>query len=584
MQFSALWPKFLVFVAALACLPCVQAAEDRPAYLAGYSDDAAYNKQIEELSKLDLVSVKPLGESVGGRKLWLVTVGKGDVDQKPAIAVVGGTDGKYLLGTELTLRMIRSLAEQGAKADSDTSKLLDHYTFYFLPRPDPDTAEKAFKRPLQTPAGNDRKTDDDRDFEVGEDPADDLNGDGFITQLRVEDEKGEYIEHPSDPRVLIKADPKKNERGKYRLLIEGRDDDGDEQYNEDGAGGVSLNRNFPFGYKPFLAHGGEHAASEPETRAVLDFFYDHPNIAIVLSFSPDNNLFHPWKASGDKERIRKSVFPDDASLIERLAGDYKKLHGGSDPPAAAGQDGSFSAWAYYHYGRWSLSSLGWWPPKTEAKKAEAKEGDQEKPADASGNDNAASEKKPNESKSDEKRGADELNLLRWLEANNIDGFVPWAPVEHPDFPGRASVGGFKPLVGLNPPAAELDSLAEKHVQFLEKLPSYLPQIAIIDAKAEPLGGGLYRVSAKVINRGYLPTMPEMGRENRQPQPLQLSLDLPKDAQLLQGHARVRVDRLASGQHAERAWLVRFSDQTPEKLKLRAWSPSVGSDEVEVELK
>jgi len=584
MQFSALWPKLSFVAALLICIRPSQADDNRPEDLAGYADDAAYNKQIEELDELDLVDVKSLGESIGGRKLWQVTVGRGEVDQKPAIAVVGGTDGKYLLGTELTLRMIRGLAEQGAKEEGETSKLLDRYTFYFLPRPDPDTAEKVFAHPLQVPVGNDRKTDDDRDFEVGEDPAEDLNGDGLITQMRVEDEKGEYIAHPDDSRLVIKADPKKNERGKYRLLTEGRDNDGDEQYNEDGQRGVSIHRNFPHGYKPFHAHHGEHAASEPETRAVIDFFYDHPNVAMVLSFSPDNNLYHAWKASGDKERIRKSVFPDDASLLERIAADYNKLHGGSEPPAAAGQDGSFSAWAYYQYGRWSLSTLGWWPPKTEAKKQEAKEEGEEKAADAADGDKGAAEKKQTEDKSEDKLAADEQNLLRWLAANNIDGFVPWQAVEHPDFPGRAWVGGLKPLAGLNPLASELDALAEKHLQFLEKLPSYLPEIAIIDARAESLGGGLYRVSAKVLNRGYLPTMPEMGSVNGQPQPLQLKIELPNDAQLLQGHTRERLERLTSGSHAEKVWLVRFGENVPEKLKLRAWSPSVGSDEVEIEPK
>ena len=43
--------------------------------------------------------------------------------------------------------------------------------------------------------------------------------------MRVEDETGDYFPHPDDPRVLIQADAKKNEKGKYRLLVEGKDDE-----------------------------------------------------------------------------------------------------------------------------------------------------------------------------------------------------------------------------------------------------------------------------------------------------------------------------------------------------------------------
>src|SRR5690606_33457828 len=146
------------------------------------------------------------------------------------------------------------------------------------------------------------------------------------------------------------------------------------------------------------------------------------------------------------------------------------------------------------------------------------------------------------------------------------------------------VGGFRPLVGVNPPAEELDGIAETHLKFLLKLPEYLPEIKIVDAEAKSLGGGVFRVSAKVLNRGYLPRMPEMGQVNQQPYPLQFALDLPDGTELLQGNRRERVGRLKSGDHAEKTWLIRFAKDTPEKLKLKAWAPALGKQEVEVLLK
>ena len=47
-------------------------------------------------------------------------------------------------------------------------------------------AARNVSHPFREPAGNARKTDDDRDFEFGEDPPEDLNGDGWITQMRIE--------------------------------------------------------------------------------------------------------------------------------------------------------------------------------------------------------------------------------------------------------------------------------------------------------------------------------------------------------------------------------------------------------------
>jgi hypothetical protein len=54
-----------------------------------------------------------------------------------------------------------------------------------------------------------------------------LNKDGLITQIRIEDITGSYIESPEDSRVLVNADPTKNQVGKYILISEGIDNDKD---------------------------------------------------------------------------------------------------------------------------------------------------------------------------------------------------------------------------------------------------------------------------------------------------------------------------------------------------------------------
>lgn len=569
-------PIRLFILAVWLAVAAISAADETPQSpaLQGYQNQEQFSAAIKKIGESELAEVISLGKSAGGRDVWLITISSGKPEGKPAIALLGNVQGNHLAGGELTLRMVQQLIEKGEN-DEAVKKLLEQVTLYVIPRPDPDASEKCFALPFRVPAGNDRKTDDDRDFAFGEDPPNDLNGDGFITQMRIEDPAGTLMLHPDDPRVLITADPKKNERGKYRILSEGIDDDGDEQWNEDAGDGVAFDRNFTFGYKPFSANTGPNAVSEPECRAIADFMFDHPHIAAVLSFSLDDNLFHPWKPNSqtEKERIRKNILGSDATAVDFLAESYRKIHGGSDAPSPPDVNGAFSRWAYFHYGRWSLNARGWWVPKTEAKKEEAKEN--EKKEDAK--DEKKEEKKP----SGEKRGSEQINLLNWLAANKIDGFVEWKEIKHPDFPNhKVEVGGFKPLIDLNPPAAELDKLAEKQLNFLQKLLDYFPKLELRDLTTEALGGGVYRVKVTVANTGYLPTMPEMGGVNGIPHPLQIEISVPKDTVFLQGSARSEINRLSGvAGKSERTWLIRLPSEgkLPDGIdfKIRVWAPAVG---------
>jgi hypothetical protein len=560
---GAMRPLFAIALAAVL-LGWLPSAHANPA-LDGYANHAQFAAQIEQLDQSEFVAARSLGKSIGGRDVWLLTIGADKPDAKPAIAVVGNVHGPQLAGAELAMRMARRLAEQAA-ADDATQKMLEEYTFYFIPRPSPDACEKCFVQPYREQPGNDRKTDDDRDFEFGEDPPDDLNGDGWITMMRIEDPAGDWLPHPDEPRIMVQADRKQNEPGKYRLLVEGKDDDHDESWNEDGGDGVALNRNFTFRYEAFAKGAGENAVSEPEHRALADFLHDRPNIGAVFCFSPEDNLFHPWKPNQQAEgaRIKTTVLSADAPHLEFLAGEYRKLQGGSDAPDEPEGPGSFSQWAYFHYGRWSLSAAAWWVPKV----------DPPKPADGDTN-------KP----SDDKRGAAERNALRWLARENIDGFVAWTTIEHPDFPGKkVEVGGFKPFYRTNPPAKELDPLADKQLKFIMSLPGRLPKLSITDAKAEKLGGSVVRVTATIINQGYLPTMPDMGRVNGEAYPAWAELTLPKDAALLQGHARTRLPRLEGlGGKTERTWLIRFPGELRKSVELKAFAPAVGSASEIVEI-
>ena len=572
-------PAFLI----LAALALPAAASAAGPAIEGYSDFAALTKQVAALAKPDVCQVTSLAKSPGGRDIWLATIGRGDVNKKPAILIVGNVEAAHLAGSELAVRMARRLVEN---ADEEaTNQLLDRYTFYVIPRPNPDGSEAFFRSPRHERAGNDTRTDDDRDHQIGEDPPDDLNGDGLITMMRVADPAGKHMPHPDDARVMIEADAKKNETGKYTLHIEGKDDDHDEQFNDDGAGGVSFNRNWTFKYPYFKPGAGANQVSEPETRAVADFAYDHTNIAAVLCFSPEDNLMHPWKPVDNQGRIKTAIQKDDAAYVDFLAERYRKLHGGKDAPPSPAGEGSFSQWAYFHYGRWSLAARGWWIRKIETEKPDNAKTDDQESGEKKNDAKADEVKKAEAKKSTETRGATEVNALRWFEREQIDGFVPWKTIDHPDFPNKTvEVGGFKPFVLLNPPAKELDALAEKHSQFIVEFLKLLPKLELADVKVEPLGGGVHRISCEVLNSGYLPTMSEMGQINGTAYPLQIELQLPEKTTFLKGTPRAEVARLAGrGGKAELTWLIRAPDGKPATGKIVVYAPAVGRAESTVKL-
>ena len=630
----ALWAAVVLLLAS--------AARGGEPILKGYADYDAYRKQLESIAGSRFASLRSLGHTLGGREVYLLEIGVGKRDDKPAILVVGGVYPPHLVGSELAVRMARRLVDEAAK-DQAVAAMLERLTFYFIPRPSPDPCEAFFTPPYSERAGNQRKSDHDALADIAR-PRD-LNGDRLITMMRVEDPAGVYMPHPKDPRLLVRADREKNQRGRWLVYSEGIDINRDAEQGEGSphpnplpkGEGTEFNRNFPFRYPYFQRGAGPHQVSEVETRAVADFCFSHTNIPVVLSFTPEDNLMRPWRPNpaAESQRIKTSVLAADAPYFDYVAEQYRAIHGGKDAPESPPGQGSFSKWAYFHYGRWSFACRGWWipqvgPPEAKPETKPAAKPAQSKPdaavnvaglpteppelADDIGN-YGPPEPKPAAkgpagkaaAKSGMRRGtkrpapgaeptaadqqaearqtAEELNALRWFAEKKIEGFVDWKPVSHPDFPGRkVEVGGFKPFLRLNPPAEELGPLAERHWHFLRRLAELLPVLAIEEVKTEPLGEGVWRVTALVVNRGYLPTVSRMGRITNDPLLLQAAVDLPPGAALVTGHPRLEIPTLAgNGGKAEPKWLVRIEPGKEVVLTLRAWCSSVGSVSKSVKL-
>lgn len=568
--------------------------------LAGYRNYDALTSELSELAQSPMAELESLGTTLQGRELWLLTVAADPAQTKPAILVVGNVEAPHVLGSELAVRMAKQLLEQ-ADSDEAMKNFLSAYTLYFIPSPSPDATEKNFTLGSREHAGNSVATDDDRDFSFGEDPPVDLDGNGFVTMMRIEDSLGTHRVHPEDPRVMIAIDPKKNEMATHRLLVEAKDHDGDELMGEDGGDGVDINRNFTFNYEYFSKNAGVNQVSEIETRALVDFCFEHPNIAVVLSFSHQDNLFHPWKSSssGESARIKTSILSADVPYTNYLSDRFKELHSGKNPPDATSQAGAFVDWAYFHYGRWSFASRGWWIPEVKAAAAAEVAAAEvvaaaasAEPAEAAAPapvESADKKKEPADKKKEpgEKRGQDQLNALRWLASQSTTGFADWVTVDHPDFAGKVvEVGGFLPFVRTQPPEKLIADLVKPHVDFVVSLGGLLPKIEFREVKVKALGRDFFEIEVDLVNTAYMPTMSEMGSVNGEAYPIVVQFELPEDAKLIQGERKTLVRKL-DGQGGKRSlkWLVRFADASAGwQLPLTASAPTIPATNTTIEIK
>lgn len=608
-----------------------------------YPDHATLTRRLQEIARAhpEVVRLERAGLSLGGREVWRVELGSGPAEQRgkrPALLVVAGIEGTDLVGSVSALAWVEHLAANAA-AQPPVRTLLEQATLYVFPRLNPDAAEAYFATPRHEEAGNGRPVDDDRDGLVDEDGPEDLNGDGRITSMRVEDPAGESILDPTDARLLVRADPARGEAGAWRLLTEGVDSDQDEAWNEDPPGGVNLNRNFPFNYRFFAPDAGAFPLSEPVTRMLGDFVIAHPNIAVAFTFGPSDNLLKPPKAEGDKQPLT-AVSEADLPWFRELGKTWRESLGVKKELEAPALPGTFADWMYFHRGRLSLAALPWSPalavartmdkpsgeannannakrdgpaengaaansakrpenqaPDTkpaetqppEAKTSETKPGEPQpkapdtKPAETKSADKKPGDAKPDAKPSEEKRNQEEREFLKWLDAHAPEQFVPWKPVTHRDFPGkRVEVGGLAPFARNNPPEPFLEDLAEQQGRFLTALAGKLPRIGFRRAEARHVGNSVYEVTVQVENTGYLPTSLAHGQTTREVHPTRVTLQLDAEAFLAGTRVAMLGPLSGSGGMREVRWTVRAKDRPA--LTVEAVSMLGGTVRAEIPLK
>lgn len=520
--------------ALLAALALPSGAQGRPTD--GYHTTPRLGATLDSIARRTpaRVSVSVLATTPGRRPVHLVRLG---ADDKPAVLILAGAYGPQVSSSEVALRLVRDLAR-----DPNAATLLAQRTVYVVPRLNPDATEAFFSAVRWERVGNDTQYDDDRDMADDEDGPDDLNGDGLITMMRVKATDGEWIPDATDPALMRRADPTKGERGIYRLLIEGRDDDADGAYNEDAVGGTDLAKNFGHNFRFFGEQAGLHPFSAEETRAVAEFVSTHDNIAAVYVLGMQDNLLKPWEGrrvpgiGGNPQGTSAggpftASLPEDNAWFSAVSADFKRLTKWSEGPTSAADVGDPLSWAYFHMGRFAFGSRVWWPGKAPA-------------------DSARRAPTPDPL-------AAERNDYRWLRANHPAGFVEWQTVKGFTIDGQpVEVGGFAPGATLNPPGSALDSLAARHGSFVRKLVESLPSVVVKEVAVSEVGPRVYRIRATVANEGFLPSNAAIGVRSRLPQRVRVELALGRDQQLSGGRRMQYVNALrGSGGNATFEWVV-----------------------------
>lgn len=525
-----------------------------------YSNHALLTQRLKTLESSygDLTKLQSLTRTVGGKDIWLLEIGSGDRANHPAVAVVGGVEGSHILGPELAVGFAEKLL---ANAQKDSIKtLLATTTFYIFANVSPDATEQYFTKVKYERSANASPTDDDRDGKTNEDPYEDLNNDGLISMVRIEDPTGKWITHPADPRIMIQANAEKGEKGRYLLLTEGIDNDKDNKLNEDGEGGVHFNKSLTFDPPYFTPGAGEHAVSELENRAVLDFLFEHFNVFAVLTFGPTNNLAEPWKFDRSKGagRIPTGITESDAKYNKLVSELYKKNVKQKDAPVAGTQKGDFVQWAYFHYGRQSYSTPGWWVPKFEVPK------------------DSVSAKKyiANDDKNTD------VDFIRWAEKEQLDVFANWQKINHADYPGKnAEAGGFKPFVKTTPPFKMVSKIVDEHSKFVVLLANSKPETALVNLKTETLEGGVTRVTVVVQNKGLLPALADVGKNNNFIKLVKVNLVLAKEQTVVTGNKVTLLPNLDAGESKELTWLIKGKG----KAVIEAGAPQMGVVKLDVNL-
>jgi murein tripeptide amidase MpaA len=500
--------------------------------------------------------VESIGKSYEGRDIWLTTVTNAETGpdlEKPGFLVEANIHAIEVTGCTAALHLLDKLL-RGYGNDPKVTRCLDTRVFYVVPRLTVDGSEAAladkphFVRSSLRPYP--RLDEQDGLHE------EDIDGDGRVLMMRVEDPNGAWKTHPDDARLMTPRDPDEGpEDGTfYRVLWEGaiRNYDGVQIKVAPPFEGLDLNRNFPVEWKP---EGEQYGAgpfplSEPETRAHMEAIVARPNITGYISYHTFSGVhLRPYGGYDDDH------FPVPDLRAYKLIGEEATKRTGY-PAVSIFHDfkyepkqsitGSTTDWFYDYIGVYSWTTE-FWSPQRQAGIEDYGfiEWMKEHPIE------------------------DDFKLLRWND-EHLDGkgYVDWYEFDHPQL-GKVELGGWDVMnAWANVPTQFLEAEIAPHSDWAlwHLLISPLLEVKSLDVVA--VGEGRHKVQLVLQNTGWLPTqVTQKAIERKAVRPVEVELTLPDGAEVVVGERKVEAGQLEGRVHKRSVLWWGGDDSTADLTKL-----------------
>ena len=458
-------------------------------------DEIGERMQLMQRTWPEFLTLESIGESYGGREMWLMTINNprtGAESSKAGMFIEANVHGNEIQGAEVALYTIWYLMENYDSID-EVKRLVDERVFHILPTVNPDGRDYFLDGTGSGARTGHVPVDSDGDGLTDEDGPNDLNGNGVIEQIRkYVPGQGSFRLDPTDSRFMQPVGP--GETGDWELLgSEGIDDDGDGRTNEDPVGGYDPNRNYGADWQPNYIQGGsmDYPFRLPEARAINDFMVERPNIAGFQSFHNSGGMIlrppgSAWYGDYPASDIR--VYDELGETGERMLPYYNyyviwrglyTVHGGSIDWTNDGLGIVSFSNELWNSGQYFNSPL-----------LQEQQRDQNSPISGQSS----------------RFFFDDL-----LEHG--DEYVEWAPFDHPEY-GQVEMGGWKKLSGRVNPRFMSMELFHRNMAFTLYHADMMPMMSMGETSVERVGGDLYKVRVDITNERLIPTVTAEARDNR----------------------------------------------------------------------
>lgn len=505
----------------------------------------------------ELATLLEIGRSRSGHRILALEINNpatGPAEDKPGFYVDGNIHGGEVLGGEAALYFIDGLLRHYGR-DEAITELVDRVAFYVVPLVNPDGRAISIDTP-ENHRWNIRPVDEDGDGLEDEDPPEDLDGDGRMLQMRVVDPNGPWKVSQEDPRRMMRRRPGETGGTYYQLYSEGLDNDQDGRFNEDGIGGVDLNRNFPANWSAAQFASGPFPLSEPESYALVQYITAHPNIAAVHTFHTSGGLLLRFPTLSDQdwefpaEDIADYNEIAEAGMVLTGYDNYANSKKSIVDLMSPGH-GVFNDWASKEFGVLAMTTELWKHPMG--------------------------------------RGPE---LYTWNdEVLDGAGFVAWRPFTHPAL-GEVELGGWDRWSISNPPEHLIEGELERNFRWVLTFAERVPRVAILQAGSTPSGTreGVFDIRGSVANLGWMATATAQAQDVlRIAKPVRAYLEMDNARLIGEGDAVISLGVLAgnreSGPEAHDVeWTVEVVDSSrPAHVELVVASEKGGTVRQHIEL-